>query len=63
MSAECNHEPGPVTSFAWTCKHCDKPLEAVPCNACDGHGFHFSLRHIENCNACDGSGVKEWRLA
>ena len=62
--SECKHEPGPMTSFARPCKHCGEPLEAVPCDPCDGIGELIACRKAwETCQQCNGSGVKEWRLA
>ena len=62
--SECKHEPGPMVESEWTCKHCNHPIEAVPCKLCEGRGELIAGRNAwESCKACNGLGIDEWRLA
>ena len=59
----CRHEPryslrlGAMHVF----RHCDTPIEAEPCPACDGMGLAGT--RDAKCPACKGTGVAEWRAA
>ena len=58
----CRHEPSePVAAFYHVCKHCQAPIEAVGCNACEGTGRNMDpLSDGMWCKECDRSGIDRW---
>lgn len=58
MKPKCIHEPDVADGM---CIHCDKKIEQICCDNCDGTGIEYRGSRVVDCRECGGDGVIEWR--